>query len=140
MKAINTNFVAAIAISLALIVLAFVLFFEQTIPASASVSQGSEYQGTTTSAGNFGPDTVLAANQAIGSVIITGSAAGTIDLYDATTSNVNLRTGNLSSSSILLASFPVSAAVGTYTFDRIVRFGLFVHITGTMPTTTITFR
>lgn len=140
MKAIDTNFIAAIAVSLAIIVLAFILFFQHSQPVTASTIQGSEYQGTTTTAGSFLNDVALNAGQTLGSVVITGPAAGVMNLYDATTSNVNLRTGQVPSSTILLATFPASAPAGTYTFDRIVRFGLFVNVVGTMPTTTITFR
>ncbi len=76
----------------------------------------------------------------LGSVVITGAAAGVINIYDATTSNVNLRTGNVPTSTILKATFPASAAAGTYTFDTTVTNGLYVSILGTMPTTTITYR
>lgn len=140
MKAIDFKFVAAMGMSLAFIVLGLLFVAGRTTVVQGSTIQGSEYQGTTTTAGNFLNDVSLNAGQTLGSVVITGAAAGTMDLYDATTSNVNLRTGNLASSSILLASFPTNAAVGTYTFDRIARYGVYVHIVGAMPTTTITFR
>lgn len=140
MKAIDIKFIAAMMVSLAVIALGFLAVFEHAPAAQGSTIQGSEYQATTTTTGNFLNDISLNAGQTLGSVVITGAAAGTIDLYDATTSNINLRTGNLASSTILLASFPASAAVGTYTFDRIARYGVYVHIVGTMPTTTITFR
>lgn len=113
---------------------------------TGSVIQGSEYHATTTSTGRFasGPTTLTATTSAIsgtlGSVVITGAAAGTIDFYDATTSNVNLRTGNTASSSILLASFPTSAVVGTYTLDETFYTGLLVSFGATMATSTITYR
>lgn len=139
MKALTTNkILAAIAIFAAIVICASLLRPAQVV--YGSVSQGSEYQGTTTTAVSFLSDIALPANQALGSVVITGTATGVINLYDATTSNINLRTGNTSSSSILLATLPASTAAGTYTFDRIVRYGLFVNVVGVMPTTTITFR
>ena len=110
-------------------------------PTLGSVDYGGEYQGTTTSTGRF-PTTVTlkTGNGALGSVVITGAAAGVINIYDATTSNVLARTGNTPTSTIYLASIPASAAAGTYTFDRVFFTGLVVDIAGTMPTTTITYR
>lgn len=108
----------------------------------ASVSQGSDYHATTTSTGRFNPavSLVQSGNSTLGSVIITGAAAGTIEIYDATTSSVSLRAASMASSTILLASFPASTAAGTYTFDQIAQYGILVSITGTMPTSTITYR
>lgn len=117
-----------------------ILVVSPAFKVSASVSQGSEYQGTTTSQGRFLADAVLPANSSLGSVIITGPAAGVINLYDATTANPSLRAASMGSSTILLASFPLNAATGTYTFDRVIFNGLLVNIVGTVPTTTITFR
>ena len=106
-----------------------------------SVSRSSEYHATTTSSVRFQPETLLlTGNGTLGSVVITGAAAGVMNLYDATTSNIDLRTNNLATTSIYVASFPASAAAGTYTFDRILIRGLYVSIIGTMPTSTITWR
>lgn len=107
-----------------------------------SVPIGNEYHATTTRSNVFQNDIALNSSSGgvLGSVVITGAAAGYIELYDATTSDVTKRTGQAASSTILLATVPVSAATGTYTFDEAYYNGLYVHIVGTMPTSTITYR
>lgn len=81
-------------------------------------------------------------NGTFGSFVQTaaGTAGGNINIYDATTTNVNLRTGNLATSSMLLASLPTNAAVGTYTYDVQFKRGLMIIIDGTVGTTTLTYR
>ncbi len=109
--------------------------------ADASVTRFAEYNGTTTSTGRFQPEQLIQSGAGtLGSIVITGAAAGTINIYDATTSDITKRTGNVATSSILVASMPVSAAAGTYTFDELLTNGLYVSVIGTMPTTTITSR
>lgn len=125
----------------AIVLLAVVLSFKSFSPAFGSTGRGSEYQATTTVAVGFTQENLVqTGNGTLGSVVITGAAAGTINIYDATTSNVALRTGQPASSTILLASFPLSAAAGTYTFDRVYFTGLYISIVGAVPTSTITFR
>lgn len=104
-----------------------------------SVERGHEYQATTTSAGRFnsGPTTLCTTGGVLGSVVITGAAAGVINFFNATTSHTG---GRAASSSILLASIPASAAAMTHTYDAVAPIGLLVDIAGTMPTTTITYR
>lgn len=75
-----------------------------------------------------------------GSVIITGANTGVINFFDATTSDVNKRTGNTATSSLFIAQLPTNAAVGTYTFDISLRNGLLYEIIGTAATSTITER
>ena len=77
---------------------------------------------------------------ALGSVIITGAAAGAVNFYDATTTNIVWRTGNKATSTILLASLPVSLVAGTYVFDIEFRTGLLVDVIGVVPTSTVTYR
>lgn len=126
---------------LALVAVALMSYSLRPTTSFGSVSRGSEYHATTTRSNLFQNDIVIDPTSGIfGSVVITGAAAGVIELYDATTSNVNLRTGNTASSTILLASFPASAATGTYTFDQTYNNGLLIHVVGTMPTTTVTWR
>jgi len=106
-----------------------------------SVVQSSEYHATTTSQGRFSSPAVLVSGYgSLGSVIITGAGAGTINLYDATTTDITLRTGNTATSSLYIATIPDSTVAGTYTFDTSFYTGLLVEIIGTTPTTTITFR
>lgn len=142
MRTLNT-YAGLVALGVGLIVIAFTFAILTRTPDKVlgSTSRGSEYQATTTTAGSFLPEQLLqTGGGTLGSVIITGAAAGVINIYDATTSNVSLRTNQPASSSILLATFPVSAAAGTYTFDRVFFTGLYVSVVGVMPTTTVTFR
>lgn len=141
MKSITQNW-PAVCIAAAIVLLALIFSLKTTLPVSGSTARGSEYQGTTTQStlANFSQETVIQnVGGTLGSVVITGVTTGTITLYDATTSSVLLRTP-AATSSIILASFPASAAAGTYTFDRVFFNGLYVSITGITPTTTITFR
>jgi hypothetical protein len=135
----NTLTITALCIAIFFTALLFIEVRPQI--AKGSVPIGNEYHATTTSTGRFQNDILLSSGSGtLGSVVITGAGAGTIDLYDATTSNVSNRTGQPATSTILIASFPASAAAATYTFDEAYYNGLYVHIVGTMPTSTITFR
>ena len=93
---------------------------------------------TTTSTGRFPTTALLRSGSGVFTgVTITGAAAGVMEFYNATTSDVTKRASSLSSSTILIASFPASAAAGNYLFNTPFSTGLFVAITGTMPTSTI---
>ena len=107
-----------------------------------SVAQSHEYQSTTTSLGRFatGPTILKTGSGVLGSVVVTGAAAGPIYFYDATTTNVLLRTNQPATSSIIRATLPASIVAGTYTFDVNYVNGLIVEMQGTIPTTTITYR
>lgn len=114
---------------------------------AGSVIVGSEYNATSTAAsGVYGAQTagnkvIKTGYGSIGSVIITGANTGAINLYNATTTNVALRTGNTPTSTILIASIPASTAAGTYVFDVAFNHGLLLDlVSGIMPTTTITWR
>ena len=106
-----------------------------------SVSVGSEYYSTTTRP-TLTPAIQVAKNGpgAVGNVTITGAAAGAIRLYNATTTNINLRTSQKATSSILIADFPNSTVAGTYVVDAAFSDGLIIDILGTIPTTTVTWR
>lgn len=112
--------------------------------AMASVMQGGEYHATTTSPSVLIPTVmplvILANSGTLGSVVITGSGTGAFQLIDATTSDITKRTGNIATSSLVLASFPNSPTVGTYTFDIAFYKGLLFDTNGTQSTTTITYR
>lgn len=74
-------------------------------------------------------------------VTITGANTGIVRFWNATTTNVNLRTGNVSSSTIHLVDIPASAAANTYTFDLAFGCGLIYELVGGLaPTSTITWR
>ena len=106
-----------------------------------SIQDGNAYSSVTTATGlTTAKDLIKLGSGTLGSVVITGAAAGTFEIYDATTTNASLRTITATSSLVKLASFPTSAAVGTYTFDTAFSNGLIVAFTGTQGTTTVTYR
>lgn len=127
---------------IALVIAALALFGINVVSNSntvTSVIQGSEYHATTTRTYNGIAMTNLSVLQtgagALGSVVITGAAAGVINIYDATSTQTNA-----SWATTTLATIPASAAAGTYTFDVIFQKGLLIEIIGTTPTSTITSR
>ena len=128
-----------------------------------SVSKTSEYHSTTTGAYTKllnTTDLVISTNTAwrwnsdenatrqgaLGSIVMISPRAGagmggTIDFYDATTTNPLQRANGMSSSSILLTSIPINFTTGTYTFDILYQYGLIaVFDRAIVPTTTITYR
>lgn len=145
MKA-KTNIIASSILALALVVSALVLGSRQVPIPLSGVNQGNEYHSTTTSSMTPWPTQVLLDTGpcTLGSVTQTavGSAAGMLNIYDATTTNVSQRTGQKATTTILLASIPYTATVGTYVFDSVCFDGLLVvqSAAGTTGTTTITFR
>ncbi len=108
-------------------------------PVQGSVQFGSEYQATSTrnAAGTAMEATTLlnTGSGVLGSVVITGAAAGIYTFLDATTTSPGADWSNRT-----LASFPASTAAGTYTFDVSYQKGLLVTLSGTIGTGTITFR
>lgn len=141
MKALTKNWTLIVGAILFLALTSYLGSLDYGQSAKASVIQGSEYHATTTTTGTFATENALQTGSgALGSVVITGPAAGVMNFYDATTSDVSKRTGNKATSTILLASFPASAPAGTYTFDEAFYTGLYVSVIGTMPTSTITSR
>lgn len=106
-----------------------------------SIQDSQAYTSVTTATGLTANKDLLKLGQGtLGSVIITGAAAGTFEIYDATTTNASLRTITATTSLTKLASFPTNASVGTYVFDTAFTQGLIVAFTSTQGTTTITFR
>ena len=133
--------VAAIT-AMGLLIATFVSY--RAVPSIGSVSQGSAYLATTTGAfvASAGLDlTVLKSGWGVlGSVTITSAAVGQINIYDATTSDVNLRSSLFSTTSIQRVNIPASLVAGTYVFDIIMPNGILLEITGTAPTSTISYR
>ncbi len=120
----------------------------RTPVANGSVARGGEYNATNTRSvigvsmlnGQNLTSTATTTPGTLGSVIIEGAAAGQINFYDATTTNVNLRATSMSTTSITVAVFPVSVAAGTYTLDVTFANGLLTELIGATPTSTITYR
>lgn len=132
----TNKFILSFLFLAAFITAGFVGYFN--LPqASASVSQGSDYQGTTTSSIFPSIQTLSQNGGALGSVVITAVGAGFFTIYDATTTDATKRSNTATTT---LASFPTSAAVGTYTFDEISRWGITVVYSGAIGTSTITWR
>jgi len=75
----------------------------------------------------------------LGSVVITGVGTGDLTLYNATTTNANLRAIAATSSLPVIASFPTSTAVGNYDFDVAFNDGLLAVFSGVIGTSTLTF-
>ncbi len=109
---------------------------------SASVSQGSEYQSTTTPIVGFTNNSQIATTSygTFGSVVITNVGTAAFTVYDGTTTDITKRTNNAATTT--LASFGASTVAGTYTFDSIVTHGGIVISfgAGTQASTTITYR
>lgn len=141
-SSITVGVVGAVALMLGI----FLGAFFRSENAIASVAYGNDYIATTTAAsaayGSQTGDVLLKTGYgSIGSVVITGANTGVVNILNATTTNISLRTGNTATSSIVLATFPASAAAGTYTLDAVFTAGLLVDLNGgNMPTTTITYR
>lgn len=148
MKTLNINAIlqlmGLVIVAMAIIIASFLGAFKART-AEGSVTQGSDYGKI-----NFAVSSVYGASTtagilkggygSLGSVVITGSVAGTLNFYDATTTNVTLRATAQSTSSILIASLPSSLVAGTYVFDIAFGRGLIVDLIGSFPTSTVTFR
>lgn len=122
-----------------LIALGFTLIFRpQAVTNLGSVSFGSEYQSTTTSqtfavAPAF--KLLVDGSGTLGSLIVTTTGTGVINIYDATTTTNGAIYGTTT-----LAKLTTSAA-GTYTFDTVFNTGLLIETVGTNTgSTTITYR
>lgn len=103
--------------------------------------QGGGYYSTTTPVNSTNILTLRPGPGILGSVIITGSNGGNFYLYDATTSNVNFRTGNKASTTIIMANIPAGASSTTYTYDTVFNDGLLLVPSGTsIATSTITWK
>ena len=106
----------------------------------SSVAYNSEYHATTTLGSALVP-VIKTGVGTLGSVIQTITGTAPLTIYDATTTNANLRTITATTSLPVLAYFGASPTVGTYTFDEVFYNGLIaVWGTGTISTTTITWR
>lgn len=133
----------------AILILGYAVFqvFSSATKVEASVQVGNQYQSTTTPllpvGRNLCPARVGVASSttgSLGSVVITKAGTGDFTVYDATTTNITLR-GNVSTSSLIIASFPSNPTAGTYTFDSEFKRGLLVDYTAaTVSTSTITYR
>ncbi len=137
------NYGVIVLIGIIVLVLAFRLPLTQTV--SGSSLQGNDYQSTTTQpilTGTFdGLELLKTGTGSLAQVTITGANTGIIAFYDATTSDVSLRTASRSTSTIAIAELGASVAAGTYTFDAEFSDGLLmVRLSGSGPTSTVMWR
>jgi hypothetical protein len=108
----------------AIALFAFAAMFQLVPDANASIVVGNDYQSVevTSSTASTSPVIVKAGTGSLGSVIIASSTSGaTFRIYDnavATSSATSTR----------IVSFPVSAAGGTYTFDREIIRGIVLEV------------
>lgn len=144
MKSNTLNSVLLAAILLVGVFIASYLGSFRTLPAIGSVTQGNDYYSTSTRTANgvamAGTQLIKGSSGALGSVVITGAAVGSITFYDATTSDVTKRAATMSSTSIQIADVTFSLVAGTYVFDVAYGRGLLAVLNSTAPTTTITYR
>ena len=104
-----------------------------------NISAGEAMVGTTTPA--LANNTVLCASGGvIGSVDVVGAGTGALWLYDATTTNINLRLGNKSSTTIHKYQLPIGYATSTRALNMEFTTGLIVTYTTGVASTTITYR
>lgn len=140
----------SLVIALALVVGALGVLWQKPWPVYGSVQVGSQYQSTSTPAvadrTNLCPARVGMASSTtgvLGSINITTSGAGTIAIYDATTTDNNLRVA-AATSSLVLVDFPnASPTVGSYNLDVEFTRGLLVDYTTTgigVSSSTISYR
>ena len=119
-------------------------YFKSANTALGSVAIGNGYHATTTGIGVGYPGAVnsyTSCNRFLGSIQFYAPTASRLQIYDiATTTNVNLRTGNQASSTVLIADFPAGTGTSTVVFDVDLTKGLTTVWSGTISSTTITCR
>ena len=103
-----------------------------------SVGIGGEYHYSNAVPGSVS-SVIKSTPGTVGSLVITGTG-GAVTIYNATTTNANLRATAATTSLPIIADFPASTAVGTYTLDAIASYGILEVITGTSGTSTLTWR
>jgi len=135
-----------LSIAIFITALSFVMF-QGGFDVKGSVEETNEYMATSTAASTIygatitGDTLIRTGTGSLAQITITGAASGIFNIYNATTTNVDLRTGNKATSTILIVSFPSSVATGTYTFDAQYTDGLYLDlVSGNMPTSTILYR
>ncbi len=133
-----------LSFAITLTVFALVLTFSHTpSKVEGSVAFGNDYFGTTTDQTwtTLVPKVVKSVGGSLGSVTITTAGTGSLFLYDATTTDITLRTNGTATSTITLAAFQITTTVGTFTFDRSFGNGLIaVWVGSNNASTTITYR
>lgn len=131
-----------LGIIVAVLVAVFISANTGTSGRLGSVSDSYAYSSVVTGVTSSFPASgqlVKSGGGVLGSVVVTGTGTGLMELYDATTTNVNLRAG-ATSTLTKLASFANSPTVGTYVFDVAFSQGLIIGFVGAQASTTVTYR
>lgn len=137
------KYILSVAILLAVLTAASLLMWRPW-QSFGSVEVGHDYVATSTR--NFNGTaltniTRLDCSQALARVTITGANTGIVRLWDATTTNANLRDAGQSSSTLQKFDIPASAVAGVYDFDAQLKYGLIYElVSGNAPTSTIACR
>lgn len=134
-----------IGTALACLLLIVGLYFQKTEQVEGSAMQGQDYMATSTRGFNGVAQTNLtvikSGSGSLNRITVTGADTAVVYLWDATTTNANLRAASMASTSIFLASLPASLVAGTYEFDVEFKNGLLYQIaSGSAATSTIIYR
>lgn len=105
-----------------------------------SVGISGEYRYATTLAPTTKASLIKYGRGTFGSVIVNAVGAGSVVLYDATSTIPLLRTIQATSSLPVVAVVSASQAVGTYTYDVSFYNGLIAVYDGVQGTSTLTYR
>lgn len=83
----------------------------------------------------------LSSTGVLGTVNILKANTSAFTIYDATTTNSNLRLGNAATSTLILAEFPGTPTPGSYPFNVQTKYGILIDYAtaATVSTSTITF-
>jgi len=121
-----------------------------TNQAIGSVAFGNEYQSYRITSDNASTSAQLVklGSGTLGSIIVSSSTAGTLEVYDGVISGKTLTGGDLTpgqgattTATTTVALFPASAVAGTYTFDAVIKNSLYVlPSTNFVGSYTITYR
>lgn len=124
----DSKFILGLVLAGALIIGGF-FAFNKPMTANADVTT-ADYSTTTngTTWTTNVPKLIKTGPGTFSKVLITKSSNSEIYVYDATTTNVNLRTGNKATSTILLAQFGQGATSGTYNFNSQFGSGLTIEV------------
>jgi len=133
----------AVIVGAVLLILAGVIGFNLNQPEEqpvGSVARASEYHYTTATSTDYINPLIKTGAGTFGSIVVNLLGTAPITFYDATTTNVNLRVKATSTLPVLAYIAP-SQAAGTYTYDTVFSDGLLaIWGTGTVASTTITWR
>jgi hypothetical protein len=107
-----------------------------------SVTQGNEYRYQSYGVANSsGTATVLKGSAgSLGSVILTGTTASPLVIYQATTTDATKRATAATTSLTSIIAIPTGTTKDVFTFDISVPVGLMAVWGGVVSTSTITYR